>query len=228
MPKDQTAAWVQSVADAGIGNLWIHQQTDTPEALRLAKERGLRTEHGTCAVMYVRNGLQRTLPPSRDHEAHQTVLAAVEETQTASWQDDGGGTATATAATARILVAYATRHGSTAEVAEAVGAELRDADVDVTVAQIGGGLRAEGYDAVVVGGPMIMGWHRDAARFLTKNAAALADRPTACFATAASLTQTPGEPGAACRCSATPGWSRRRDGPTTSPSRSVHQPAALP
>lgn len=118
----------------------------------------------------------------------------MEETQTASWQDDGGGTATATAATARILVAYATRHGSTAEVAEAVGAELRDADVDVTVAQIGGGLRAEGYDAVVVGGPMIMGWHRDAARFLTKNAAALADRPTACFATAASLTQTPGEP----------------------------------
>jgi uncharacterized protein len=56
VPKEETAAWVQRVADAGIVNLWIHQQTDTPEALQLARERGVRTEHGTCAVMYVRKG----------------------------------------------------------------------------------------------------------------------------------------------------------------------------
>jgi predicted CoA-binding protein len=56
VPREETAAWVQRVADAGIGNLWIHQQTDTPEALQLAKDRGLRAEHGTCAVMYVRQG----------------------------------------------------------------------------------------------------------------------------------------------------------------------------
>ncbi len=67
MPKDQTAAWVQKVADAGIGNLWIHQQTDTPEALRLAKERGLRTEHGTCAVMYVRKGFS-------GHSLHRAIM----------------------------------------------------------------------------------------------------------------------------------------------------------
>jgi hypothetical protein len=56
VPREEAAAWVQRVADAGIGNLWIHQQTDTPEALQLAKERGMRAEHGTCAVMYVRQG----------------------------------------------------------------------------------------------------------------------------------------------------------------------------
>jgi predicted CoA-binding protein len=56
VPREETAAWVRRVADAGIGNLWIHQQTDTPEALQLAKERGLHTEHGTCAVMYVHKG----------------------------------------------------------------------------------------------------------------------------------------------------------------------------
>ena len=56
VPKDQTATWVGRVADAGIENVWLHQQTDTPEALALAKERGLRTEHGTCAVMYVKPG----------------------------------------------------------------------------------------------------------------------------------------------------------------------------
>jgi menaquinone-dependent protoporphyrinogen oxidase len=117
----------------------------------------------------------------------------VDETQTASGQGDGRHTATATAATLRVLVAYATRHGSTADVAEAVAAELRGADVDVSVKQITAGLRADAYDAVVIGAPMIMGWHKDAVRFLKRNAAALAGRPTACFATAASLTQTPDE-----------------------------------
>jgi uncharacterized protein len=57
VPKEETAGWVGKVADAGIANLWIHQQTDTPQALKAAHERGLRTEHGTCAVMYVRPGL---------------------------------------------------------------------------------------------------------------------------------------------------------------------------
>lgn len=67
VPKDQTAAWVQKVADTGIGNLWIHQQTDTAEALRLAKERGLRTEHGTCAVMYARKGFS-------GHSLHRAIM----------------------------------------------------------------------------------------------------------------------------------------------------------
>jgi menaquinone-dependent protoporphyrinogen oxidase len=114
----------------------------------------------------------------------------VDETQTAAGRDTGGHSATATAGALRVLVAYASRHGSTAEVAEAVAAELRGADVQVTVKQISGGLRAEAYDAVVIGAPMIMGWHKDAVRFLKRNAGALAGRPTACFATAASLTET--------------------------------------
>ncbi len=56
VPKEETAEWVGRIADAGIENVWIHQQTDTPEALQLARDRGLRVEHGTCAVMYVRPG----------------------------------------------------------------------------------------------------------------------------------------------------------------------------
>jgi predicted CoA-binding protein len=67
VPRDQTAAWVRKVADAGITNLWIHQQTDTPEALRLADERGLRTEHGTCAVMYTRQGFS-------GHSLHRWIM----------------------------------------------------------------------------------------------------------------------------------------------------------
>ena len=46
------------------------------------------------------------------------------------------------------------------------------------------------YDAVVVGGPMIRGWHKDALKFVVKHRVELAARPTAFFITAASLTDT--------------------------------------
>jgi len=62
LPKDETADWVSRVADAGIGAVWIHQQTDTPEALDLARERGLEVCSGTCAVMYVTPGLSPHAP----------------------------------------------------------------------------------------------------------------------------------------------------------------------
>ena len=48
----------------------------------------------------------------------------------------------------------------------------------------------EGYDGVVVGGPMIMGWHRAALGFLKKHREAFQRIPLAVFVTAMSLTQT--------------------------------------
>jgi len=56
-PKDETADWVAKAADAGIKNLWIHQKLETPQAVQLAKEKGINTLTGTCAVMYVTPGL---------------------------------------------------------------------------------------------------------------------------------------------------------------------------
>ena len=67
VPKDETAEWVRRVADAGITSLWIHQQTDTPEALQLAEERGLQVCSGTCAVMYVTPGVS-------PHMVHRWVM----------------------------------------------------------------------------------------------------------------------------------------------------------
>ena len=52
-PKEETKDWVARAADAGIRNVWIHMGCDTPEALDLAKKRGLNVCYGTCAVMYL-------------------------------------------------------------------------------------------------------------------------------------------------------------------------------
>lgn len=56
VPREETAGWVQQVADAGIKELWIHMQRETPEALALARGQGINVRHGTCAVMYLQGG----------------------------------------------------------------------------------------------------------------------------------------------------------------------------
>ncbi|MDJ0786305.1 MAG: CoA-binding protein [Myxococcota bacterium] len=55
-PREETAEWVRRAADAGIRDVWIHMNRDTPEALEIARERGLDVHTGTCAVMYVKPG----------------------------------------------------------------------------------------------------------------------------------------------------------------------------
>ena len=90
----------------------------------------------------------------------------------------------------RVLVAYATNSGSTEEIANAIGAELGKCGAQVDVRRIDDRLTIDTYDAVVVGAPMILGWHRAARGFLTKHRAALQHVPTAYFLVAMSLTQT--------------------------------------
>lgn len=82
----------------------------------------------------------------------------------------------------RILVAYATKHGGTAEIAERVARVLREAglDVDALPAQRAGDPAA--YRAVVLGSALYIGrWRREAVRFLEANEAALAARPVWLF-----------------------------------------------
>ena len=83
----------------------------------------------------------------------------------------------------RILVAHASRHGSTREVAEAVAGALRTlgCSVDVMPAAEVGMLR--GYAGVVLGGALYTGrLHKDARRFLARHREALAGRALAIFA----------------------------------------------
>jgi menaquinone-dependent protoporphyrinogen oxidase len=81
-----------------------------------------------------------------------------------------------------ILVTYATRYGSTQEVAEKIAATLREGGWKVDVQPAKQVRTLEGYRAVVLGAPLYIGsWLKDAQRFLTQHQAALAKVPVAIF-----------------------------------------------
>lgn len=81
------------------------------------------------------------------------------------------------------LLAYATRYGSTKEVAEAVAATLREHGLEVDLQPMRKVRTLEGYCAVVLGAPLYIGsLHKDARRFLTQHREALSKRPVVIFA----------------------------------------------
>jgi menaquinone-dependent protoporphyrinogen oxidase len=81
------------------------------------------------------------------------------------------------------LVAYATRYGSTQEVAEAIGETLREQGLAAEVRPMREVRTLEGYDAVVLGAALYMyRWHKDARRFLSRQREALKGLPVAIFA----------------------------------------------
>src|SRR5262245_9288918 len=82
-----------------------------------------------------------------------------------------------------VLIAYATKHGSTHEVAEFVAAHLADIGVEAHTLPAHRVSAVDEYAAVVLGAPLYMGrWHRDARTFLHRFGPELATRPFAVFA----------------------------------------------
>lgn len=82
----------------------------------------------------------------------------------------------------RVLVAYGTKYGATAEIAERIGEVLRQAGLptDVLPADRVGDLSA--YKAVVLGSAVYIGqWRKEAAKFLKANEQALAGKPVWLF-----------------------------------------------
>ncbi len=79
---------------------------------------------------------------------------------------------------ASVLVAYATRYGSTQEVADAIAATLRERGLEVDLQPARAVQSLAGYRAVVLGAPLYMfHWHKDALRFLSQHRQALTKRP---------------------------------------------------
>ena len=83
----------------------------------------------------------------------------------------------------KVLVAYATRYGSTQEVADAVAAALRQSGLAVDLQPMRQVRTLNGYGAFVLGAPLYIGsFLKDAQRFLAQHGPALAGRPVAVFA----------------------------------------------
>lgn len=82
-----------------------------------------------------------------------------------------------------ILVTYATRYGSTREVAETVTATLCENGLEADIQPMREVRTLAGYGAVVLGAPLYFGlWHKDTQRFLARHREALIERPVAIFA----------------------------------------------
>ena len=93
----------------------------------------------------------------------------------------------------KILVSYSTNSGSTADVAEKIGEVLKQEGHSAEVKPIADVTDLEEYEAVILGAPMIFGWHKIARQFVTRHQTALSTRKVAYFACAMRLTETPGE-----------------------------------
>jgi len=81
-----------------------------------------------------------------------------------------------------ILVAYATKHGATKEIAEKVAEVLKKEGLQVDVSSVKEAGPLHLYRAVVLGSASYYGrWRGDAVKFLKKNAGELAGRPVWLF-----------------------------------------------
>lgn len=66
VPREETIGWVAQAAECAVPRAWIHMNRDTPEAVRLASEKGIEVCTGRCAVQYLTpgfsiHGLHRTI-----------------------------------------------------------------------------------------------------------------------------------------------------------------------
>ena len=78
----------------------------------------------------------------------------------------------------QVLVAYGSKRGGTAGLAEMIGDELAAAGLETTVVPARGVRSLEGYDSVVIAGALYASrWHHDARRFARRHATALRRRP---------------------------------------------------
>ena len=104
-----------------------------------------------------------------------------------------------------ILVAYASKHGATRQIAERIGETLRAAGRDAEVRPIEAAGDPAGYDAFVIGSAVYLGsWRKEATAFVRRNRAVLANRPVWLFSSGPLGTATTDAQGRDLREAAAP------------------------
>ena len=82
----------------------------------------------------------------------------------------------------KVLVTAASRHGTTAEIAQVIGDVLKDARFDVEILPPEAVVTIDGYDAIVIGSGVYAGhWLEPAKAFVARHESAFADRPVFLF-----------------------------------------------
>jgi menaquinone-dependent protoporphyrinogen oxidase len=82
----------------------------------------------------------------------------------------------------QVLVAYATKYGATAEIAEKIGQVLREAGLRTDVLPVDRVSDLTPYQAVVLGSAVYIGqWRKEAVKFLKANETVLAEKPVWLF-----------------------------------------------
>ena len=82
----------------------------------------------------------------------------------------------------RVLVASASKHGSTSEIARTIAASLTFRGIDVDLALVNQVASIDAYDAIVLGSAIYMGhWLEPAKRFVAAHAGELSSRPVWLF-----------------------------------------------
>ena len=85
--------------------------------------------------------------------------------------------------TERVLIAYGSKHGSTAETADAIAGMLRERGLEVDSSEAGRVTTLDGYPSVIVAGSIYTGrWHSDSKAFIKRFGEQLAAMPVAIFA----------------------------------------------
>src|SRR5579885_485127 len=82
----------------------------------------------------------------------------------------------------KVLIAIASRHGSTEEIGRAIATELRGQGIEAEQSDFADIHHLNGYDAAVLGSAVYMGnWLGDARHFVDRHAAQLAGMPVWLF-----------------------------------------------
>ncbi len=88
----------------------------------------------------------------------------------------------------KVLVLYASKAGSTKEVAEFIGQEMTKSGAQVFVAEAEKNIDPSAYNAVIIGSPIYMGkWLSEARDYLKLHEKILKNKPTAIFFTCLSM-----------------------------------------
>ena len=86
-----------------------------------------------------------------------------------------------------VLVAYASKYGATAEIAEKIGEVLNQAGLQTDISSVDRVRDLTPYDVVVLGSAVYIGrWRKEAVKFLKANESALAERQVWLFSSGPS------------------------------------------